>query len=86
MEEQPAVVNSGAAPASATSEVLIVAVGSSNPSKVKAVEDAFKSVFPQSGIRAIPFGVESGVADQVSAPSACLYCMWMSATMQWNHV
>jgi hypothetical protein len=83
MEEARAVVNSGAAPAS---EVLVVAVGSSNPSKVKAVEDAFKSVFPESGIRAIPFGVESGVADQVSAPSACLYCMSMCATMHWNQV
>ena len=41
---------------------MIVAIGTKNPAKVKAVTSAFKKVFPKAQF--VPIHVESGVSEQ----------------------
>jgi inosine/xanthosine triphosphatase len=41
-----------------------VAIGTTNPSKVTAVERAFQSFFPDADIEFVPIKVESGISDQ----------------------
>lgn len=41
-----------------------IAIGTTNPSKISAVEDAFKTFFPDTELEFIPVSVESGISDQ----------------------
>lgn len=49
-----------------------VAIGSTNPVKVKAVKDAFKKVWPKIKFNFIPIGVNSGVSKQPMSDLECI--------------
>lgn len=51
---------------------MIVAIGSTNPAKIKAVETAFKKVWPKKKFKFIPTKVNSGVSKQPKSDEECI--------------
>lgn len=49
-----------------------VAIGSTNPAKIEAVEDAFKKVWPKKKFKFIPISVQSGVSRQPRSDEECI--------------
>ncbi|HKC14354.1 MAG TPA: inosine/xanthosine triphosphatase [Patescibacteria group bacterium] len=49
-----------------------VAIGSDNPVKIKAVEDAFKTIWPKKKFTFKGYKVPSGVSDQPMSPEECI--------------
>src|SRR5258708_25029535 len=49
-----------------------VAIGSDNPVKIKAVKDAFKTIWPKKKFTFKGYKVPSGVSDQPMSPEECI--------------